>query len=271
MKEMYVALSGAVAREQQLAMVANNLSNVNTTGFKKDLAVFRVRPPEVDFPLLEKSASSELNLPSAAQYMEGDRTYTAVAESYTDYSTGALKPTGSTYDVALEKRNPMLPGTPFFVVSTPQGDSLTRCGSFKLNNKQELVTSDGYPVKSQAGGTIALNGKPLESITISPTGEVFAKGENAGTIRVAIVDQPEQLEKQGSSLLAVTSDQTTVRNATPADAVATRQGYLEESNVNVVEELVKMIDLQRAYTGFEKSIRTMDDAAGKVITLAMNR
>jgi flagellar basal-body rod protein FlgG len=271
MKEMYVALSGAVAREKQLALVANNLANVNSVGFKKDLAVFRVRPPEADLPLLEKSASPRLELPPAAQRMEGDRNYATLAESFTDFSMGTLQPTANPYDMALEARNPGLPGTPFFVVSTPQGDSLTRMGNFQVNSRQELVTPGGYPVKSQGGDVLKLTGKPGESIVISPTGEVFTGGQSVGNVRVVMVEQPAQLEKTGSGLFSDKGGQVAVRDVTPADGVSVRQHYLETSNVNVVEELVKMIDLQRAYAGFEKAIQAMDDATGKVVALSTGR
>ena len=268
MKEMYVALSGSSTRDYQMTMSANNLANVNTPGFKKELAVFRVRPAETDLKKMEKSADEQLGLPSVVARLDGDKIYAGVAEGFTDYSTGTLQNTGNPFDMALEMTNPEN-GTPFFVVQTPSGDKLTRAGNFQVNSKMQLVTPDGYVVKGQDGNPLTLSAKPQEPLVVSRQGEIISAGQKIGSVQVALVDDLQRLDKAPSGLYQQQTDGTPAwRMATAADGVVVRNSVLESSNVNVVEELARMIDLQRHYDSFQKAIQSMDEESSKMISMA---
>jgi flagellar basal-body rod protein FlgF len=268
MKEMYVALSGAIAREQQMTLVANNLANVNTAGFKKELAVFRVRPTETNLKSMEQTASSQLNLPSATAQIEGDKNYTALAQTWTDYSTGSMQNTGNSLDLALETRGQGT-GTPFFVVETPEGDQLTRAGNFQVNSRQEVVTPAGYAVKGQDGNALKLSAVPQDPLAVSDQGEIISAGQKIGAVQVVLVDDVQQLSKAANGCYQQQADGTpALRTATAADGVVVRNGVLESSNVNIVDELVQMIDLQRNYNLFQKAMQTLDEESSKLISMA---
>ncbi|MFP4379908.1 MAG: flagellar basal-body rod protein FlgF [Candidatus Sumerlaeia bacterium] len=271
MKEMYVPLSGAIAREKQLTMVTNNLANVNSVGYKKEKAIFRVRPPETDLPKMDESANRRLNLPNSRQRVEGNRNYTAVAESFTDFSTGETRATGNPFDMAIQEMNPRSEARGFFVVQTPEGPRYTRKGNFEVDAAGRLVDTNGNPVLATNGQPLVVGPRPFEPIVVSPEGNVVVQERTVGQIQRVVVDDPNQLEKQGHGLFNDRNGEVPVRNVAPADNMAVRQRYLEMANTNVVEELVQMIDLQRAYTAFERSIQTFDDASGQVINWAMER
>ncbi len=266
MKELYVAVSGAIGREKQMAVVANNLANVNSVAFKRQKAVFALRPPEVDFQALELSADERMNLPAPRQWLEGDLAYTKIDETVTDYSPGMFRQTGGDLDLVLECKQPDA-GTPFFSVNTAEGRRLTRMGNLTLNQNGELVTHSGLRVNNGAsGGAIQVNSRL--KIGISQTGEVFSGDQAVGRLDIVMVNDPKQLEPQGEGLYSDLGGRVTSRPVAAADQVSVKQGCLEYSNVNIVDELVQMIELQRSYSSHQKSIQTMDEETGKVIEMA---
>lgn len=264
MKEIYVSLSAAVAQERNLAIVANNLANVNSSGFKRETAIFEVLPPKTDMVALAKSASPELGLPMPVQTTDGIGNYMRIAETSVDYAHGDLRPTTEPLDMALQESDPKK-GLAFFTVETPQGDLYTRAGGFQINKNKELVTVDGFRVKGTAG-PISVDSGPIE---VTADGGISAKGRALGSLKIAYFDRPQDLEKVGSALFSDRSGAVASRAATPQDGVSVRQGYLEMSNVNAVAELTKMIETQRAYTSYEKSIQAIDNTSEKVINQAM--
>ena len=268
MKELYVAVSGAVSREKQMALIANNLANVNTVGFKHQTGIFEVRPPDTDFEVLEASADEALNLPAVAQLLEGDRNYVRMAESYTDFSQGNLRATDNPFDMALESWG-QADGTPFFRVETADGVAYTRSGNFALNADGELTTKAGLRVLDVGGQPIGIGEN--RTISVLDKGQVMADGEELGQIGVTIFAEPQALERVGQGLYSDRQGQVQGRDLQEDDQVVVRPGFLEMSNINAVDELVRMIDTQRAYGAFEKAIQTMDDASGRLITSAMNQ
>lgn len=269
MKEMYVALSGAVSREKQFAMVANNLANVNTVGFKREEAIFRVRPPEVDFQKMQKSHRREMALPEPRQWIEGNRNYAAVQQSFMDFSEGSLKATGHILDVALESRDPGATGVPFFVVATPEGNRLTRAGNFHLNALNELCDASNHLVLGANGLPIQFAGQPQEPFTITEEGNIFSDGNLQGRLQVVMVDEPNDLDHLGYNYFGDRNGEVATRPVAQADNVSVRHRFLEMANTNAVSELVKMIDLQRSYSAFQKSIQSMSDASSEVIDYVM--
>ena len=264
MKELYVAVSGAISRERQLTSVANNLANVNTVGYKKDTAIFEVRPPEVNWNALENSADVELNLPRAMQ-REGDyRDYVRVADTFTDHSTGPMRNTERLMDVAIEKQNHE-PGAAFFMVETSAGTRYTRMGNFQMNVDGELVTPDGYKVLDDGEQPIDVTGRDTR---ILQDGTVIVDNDERGQLGLRFFERPDLLDKTGHGLYSDRNGQVAGRDVEADDLVGVRQGFLEMSNVNPVDELVKMIECQRSYSAFQKTIQTMDDAQSQVIRAA---
>ena len=264
MKAIYVAMSAAVAQEKRTAVLANNLANAASVGFKRDMAVFEVRPPEVRVKALEASVSPDLGLAPVRQRLEGTRNYVRLAETVIDFSPGVLRNTGRGLDVAIEEQD-VGAGRAFFAVATPQGERYTRMGNFTLNSKGELVTQNGLRVLSRGGGAIRLGS---QRPAVGPDGEMSDTREVAGALKIVYFENPADLEKVGHGLFAARS------GARPgelgAGRVVARQGFLEMSNVNVVDQLVKLIETQRAYSAVEKSIQTIDEASTQAIRAVKN-
>ena len=264
MKEMYVSLSGAVAQERHLAVLANNLANVNSVGFKREVAVFEVRPPDTRPDIMAQSADAELNLPPVRQMAADSRNYVQMTKTVVDFASGDLRPTGNSLDMALQERDPKK-GVAFFAVETPEGERYTRMGNFTTNINQELVTPDGHLVKSREGSALKI---PDQHIEVSPKGGIVSKGQEVGSLKVVVFDNPDQLEKIGNGLFS--NGTAGSRELTDSDDITVRGGFVETSNVNIVTELVKMIEAQRAYTTYEKSIQAIDEISSSVINSVLN-
>lgn len=229
---LYAALSGNLAAMRRLDVISNNLANANTAGFKKDRIAFE--------SLLALSAGEA---PEKAGLVQANDIY------FTDYSAGPVKQTGNTLDLAIE-------GDGFFAVNTPQGPAYTRQGNFERNAAGRLVTTEGYEVVG-SGGPITINGSRVE---VSARGEVMVDGVQVATLQVVDFPKPYAFQKLGSSLF-VPSDPGAA--AQPVRTVSVKQGYLEESNVSVVQEMVQMIEANRYFEACQRVVKSYDDAAGK--------
>jgi len=215
-KGLYISKAGMCARARHLDVIANNLANINTTGYKKD-KLFYLRMREAQ-DALNDSASNEL----------------AKVEIMTDYSSGELKNTGNPLDLAIV-------GEGFFVVQTPQGDVYTRDGNFTLDAEGRLTTLDGYPVLGN-GGEIQIVGN---EIRIGEDGSITVDGEIVDKIRVVTFDDLTQLIKIGGNYFS--DEQTNGAIEVSPEKIHIRQGYLENSNVNGIQEIVQMIELYRQF------------------------
>jgi flagellar basal-body rod protein FlgG len=235
---LYAALTGAVASTQRLDMIANNLANATTAGFKKDKLSFE--------SLLNATSSPTPNR------LSDDPTFAGEIHS-TDFAPGPHRLTGNTFDLALD-------GDGFFVVTTPQGQGYTRQGTFRRSSSGQLATADGYPVLGK-GGPIAIP-PTAAKIDVDATGGVYADGVQVGTIDIVDFPKPYALQKQGDSLF-VPQD----RNVAPQAATGTRvaQGYLEESNTSTITEMVQLIETTRYYEACTKVIRSFDDITAKAV------
>jgi flagellar basal-body rod protein FlgF len=261
-KGIYTALSGAMAQSQKLDTIANNLANVNTPAFKRDQQVFKEyltaneKPPEViQVPRIPASIESFYDMQG------GDKSYVDSNGSYTDFTQGSLKSTNAPLDLAID-------GSGFFEVATPGGVKLTRFGSFKLDSAGQLVTKDGHPVlrtgnpgEDPASRVIRLTGQA--PISISDAGEVFEGEQSLGRVSLVEVKNKDTLSKVGSSLYEFKS------NATPEFAnipnPSLKQGFLEMSNVNIVQEMTDMIATTRVFESAQKAIQAYDGMADKLI------
>ena len=226
---LFVAKTGLSAQDTSLKVISNNLANVSTVGFKKDRAVFEdLLYQTVRQPGAETAEGNQL--PSGLQLGNGVR----VVGTQKMFSTGEIQVTDETFDVAINGRG-------FFQVTMPNGDiGYTRNGQFHLNSDNELVTADGTVEVVVAGDA-------------TPT--------QIGTLEIADFVNPQGLQAIGQNLFLETAASGAPQVAQPGEEGLgiLRQGMLEASNVNAVEELVNMITTQRAYEINSKVISTADE------------
>jgi flagellar basal-body rod protein FlgG len=259
-KGIFTALSGAMAQTQRLDTIANNIANVNTSSFKKDQQTFQEyvtaneKPPDIiQVPRVPASIESFYDMQG------GDRGYVDSAGTYTDFSQGALQATGNMLDVALE-------GEGFFEVLTPQGVRLTRDGAFKVDSEGRLVTKQGYPVLQAGVGQNAeqrLIQVPDRNVTVSYSGEVYSGGNLVAPLSVVTVNERDALQKVGASQYTLKSNYAQALQA--PDSIQVRQGFLEKSNVNIVDEMTNMISATRAFESTQKAIRAFDQMDNKLV------
>jgi flagellar basal-body rod protein FlgF len=226
-----VGLSRQVALSRELEVVANNVANLNTTGFKSDGALFEQYMMPVGRDNTFKGGDSRLN-------------FTQDRGTWLDLSQGPVQQTGNPLDLALE-------GPGYLVVDTPRGERYTRNGALQMNATGELVTSEGYRVLGEAGPITLQNTD--HDITINADGSVRVReGTNAtidssrGKLRLVEFDRPQQqLRKDGSSLF-LTEAGVQPTAATVETRIA--QGAVEKSNVQSILEMTRLIEVSRSYT-----------------------
>jgi flagellar basal-body rod protein FlgG len=255
-RSLWISKTGLDAQQTQLDAISNNLANVSTNGFKRarvafeDLLYQNVRQAGA-------SSSQQTQLPTGLQLGTGVRP-TATVRLMTQ---GNLQQTGNQFDLAVN-------GQGLFQVQMPDGSTAyTRDGSFHVDANGALVTSNGFPLSP------AITIPPTaQSVTIGQDGTVSIKvqgqaaSQNVGTIQLVNFINPGGLEARGQNLFLETSASGTASVNTPGtNGLGTlQQGYLETSNVNVVEELVSMIQTQRAYEINSKAIQTSDQMLARL-------
>jgi flagellar basal-body rod protein FlgG len=260
MRALYTAASGMNAQQANIDNVANNLANVNTVGFKKsridfeDLVYQQIKAPGTP---TSQDAQAALGLESGL----GTRAVATVR----NFGAGNLRSTSSPFDLAIE-------GNGFLQISLSGGETgYTRAGALHANGEGKLVTADGYALEPEI--TIPAN---AQSVTISKDGivSVSIPGEpepqQLGTIELALFQNPAGLEARGGNIYAQTSASGDPTTGIPGtDGMGTiAQGFLEESNVSVVEEMVQMILGQRAYEANSRVIRAADEMLQQVNNLS---
>lgn len=235
---IYSALSGAIAQERNLTVVANNVANVNTTGYKGDKTIFA-----------EVMAKEKSKLPAAPSLR-----YAVVNQLSIDHQTGTVKQTGRPLDVAIH-------GDGYFVVRTPQGERYTRAGSFVLDQQGVMRTLGGLEVLqedkdiSRPGRTIIVPDRTRE-IQLSPDGTIRADGLELGRFKMVRFDDRNDALREGLTLFTT---QAGVKPK-PIDAsTSLEQGYLESANVNAVSGMNELIVLSRSFEALEKVIETFRD------------
>ncbi len=274
-----------VVQQHSMDTISNNLANVDTTGYKEDLSVHKAFPEL----LLRRMQVEETHLPisrTAPHLGSVDRapvvgtlgTGVEQNEVYTVFSQGSFKETTNPFDLALE-------GDGFFTVQTPYGERLTRNGSFHIGPEGLLVTKEGYPVLGE-NGPVSVK---LNNFIVDQSGRIFQNDDFAedprrlvsitendwantvqvDRLRIVHVDRERYLEKQGSSLYRTTWDSGDAFVAEGEDRALVRQGFLETSNVNAIKQMVKMIEVNRAYEANQKVIQSHDQATDKLINQAM--
>jgi flagellar basal-body rod protein FlgG len=250
MRSLWISKTGMEAQQTQLDTIAHNLANVGTNGFKRSHAVFE----DLIYQNLRQAganSSEQTQLPTGLQLGLGVRPVSLSR----NFSQGNLQQTSNTLDLAIK-------GNGFFQIQMPDGTNVyTRDGSFQLSAQGQMVTSSGYTL--QPGITIP---EGSQSVTIGRDGVVSVRlaGQAApvqvGQLQLSDFVNPAGLQPLGENLLAETVASGPAQSGTPGlnGLGFTTQGNVEASNVNVVEELVNMIETQRAYEMNSKAISTAD-------------
>jgi flagellar basal-body rod protein FlgG len=257
LRALYTAATGMQAQQINIDTIANNIANVNTTGFKEGRAEFQdllyqtIRPAGT-------ASSTSTTYPVGLQLGLGTR---PVATDRI-YTQGDFRTTGNPYDLVIE-------GKGFFQVKLPNGDTgYTRDGSFHMSADGALVTSSGDPLEPAV--TIPTN---ADSVTIGKDGTVTASvagvAQQVGTIQLANFANPAGLDPIGSNMFRLTTASGDATTGAPGeDGIGNvRQGFLENSNVSVVEEMVSMIIAQRAYEVNSKAVKVADDMLSQINNL----
>jgi len=231
MSDVIAALSDAMRNDAEtLRAIGQNVANSETTAYRREIAVTQ--------PSFEAAADEARNALAAP----------AVFETVIDQRPGTLKSTSEALHLALE-------GPGYFVIDAPQGEALTRRGDFRLDNEGRLVTQQGLPVLGD-NGPVQLGGTPQ----ISADGSVRVGGEVVARLRVAQVatDAP---------LVPINGDLYSGTQLSQEDATArVRQGFLETSNVESVQEIVRLVETMRHFETVQRFVRGYDDMMGKAIS-----
>jgi flagellar basal-body rod protein FlgF len=228
---LLIGLSRQMALAHQMDVVANNMANTATAGYKAEALKFE----EYLMPV----AGME-----GAQSPSGDLSYVIDAKVLRDYQAGELRMTGNPFDAALN-------GEGWFAVDTPNGERYTRDGHFTLDAQGTLVNASGHPVLGEAGRiTIA----PDETdFTIASDATVSTSGGEKGRLRVVTFENQDAFSKEGFNLYVSAAEPV------PADRFRIAQGYLEDSNVQAVTETAHMIEVMRAYIATAKQLERLAD------------
>lgn len=281
---IYTGASSMAAKINQMNVISNNLANVNTSGFKKDVMTFKALPEmlarRVDDNGIRILPIGSIDLkPIVGRLGTGVET----SEVYTQQTQGSLRITENHFDFALE-------GDGFFTIKTPKGNRYTRDGAFSINNANQLVTKEGHPVMGEKGIIII----KINNFNVDPLGNIFHNpdfqdplgrpvqmhesspkaSEIIDQLKIVRFPRDRYLKKEGNSFYAETEasgqaigwQQFTQRYGVDL-SMKVLQGFLETSNVSPVQEMVKMIEVQRSYEASQKTITSSDQLLGKLINL----
>ena len=249
-KGLYTAYTGMLNEQNRMDVLTNNLANAATTGYKKEGATSQSFDDVLGYKIKD---TSEYNLPKKMGVMNMG---VKIGETYTDYSQGAFRETGNTFDLALS-------GDGFFAVEFTNrvgetSTKYTRDGAFTLTQDGYLVTKDGDYVLDKNGAHIHMD--PLAQVSIDRTGAIFVDGMHTQDVQVTNFQDLNYLSKYGENLYTPLEGATEI--VTNAQVYS---GYLEQSNVSVVNEMVQMISVSRAYETNQKIVQTMDDSLDKAV------
>lgn len=253
-KELYTAAMGMIPQQTRLEVIANNMANANTTGFKRD-SVFERNLIDAKANLWNTPGDAEDDDPPIGKY--------------TDFTTGSMQQTYNPLDIALN-------GDGFFVLQDDENkQTLTRNGHFTISTEGTITAMDGKmlmgvngPIRVQQqvyGDNSRTNETRNVEIKVNDNGEVFANNEQVGSIIVAKVTNLNQMEKVSNEGF-VTRDNAGIEYSSQEN-VSLKQGWLENSNVDIVKEMVQMIELQRMFEAGSKVIHTNDSTLDNSIRL----
>jgi flagellar basal-body rod protein FlgG len=229
---IYVATSGFLTQQKRLEIIANNLANASTAGYKGDLPIFRISSPSRQQSQWE------------GEWPLWNPIFVTVAQEATDFSQGPVVKTGNPLDVAIV-------GEGFFEIQTAQGLRYTRRGDFSLTRDGTLVTQEGDSVMGEGGPIVLTQGE----VGIDEAGFISVDDAQQGRLRVVTFPDTESLVKEGAGRFAWAGNASEVRSLNQSDL---RQGYLENSNVNPIREMVRMIEAIRTFENQQKVVHAFD-------------
>lgn len=243
---IYTPLSGALAQERVLEIIANNLANVNTTAFKGDNISFKLldSEPEKNYASPLPPANFKVDLQEYMPFKGNEIAFVGIADIERDVSQGP----------AIETRNPtdlMIEGEGMFAVQTPDGIRYTRSGDFKISPDGVLMTSSGHPLMGERGDIFVRS----SAFEVNHRGEVYQDGELVDRVRIYEFADQRQLERTGDNYFhfgGPDADRTLAANT------SVRQGFLEGSNVNAIKSLTAMIIAHRSFEAYQKAISNYD-------------
>lgn len=244
LRSFYIAGTGMLAQRAKMNVLTNNITNIDTTGYKKDTTVSRSFAD-----LLIKNLKDPYLLKKSAIIGPQNTGIHADIIS-TVFSQGDVEETRRSADLALE-------GQGFFTVETPEGIRYTRDGSFSVGSDGCLITSDGYYVSGQ-NGRIYVGG---ESFAVDTLGNVTVNGQTADRLSIVTFNDLSGLRKAGGNLYVNYTNQPVMQ----AQNVKVMQGYLEASNVNMADEVVNMVEINRAYEMNQRVLRIIDESLAKSV------
>ncbi|GAB4317081.1 MAG: flagellar basal-body rod protein FlgF [Candidatus Zixiibacteriota bacterium] len=235
-KGIATAASGMLPSLKRQEVITNNLANSQTAGFKRDRL------------FVERLSDAQQAIVNGTEDWGAANQVGVII----DFSAGSLNRTGNPMDVAIS-------GDGFFAVQTPDGERYTRNGHFSVDTNGRLTSVDGHAVLGD-GGEIRL---PAGEITINTEGEIFVDGRRIDRLRVVRFDDPRVLVRGGSTIFEIGIPTVSPQDDTRS---AIRQGFLEHSNVNTIEEMVNMITTFRFYEADQKAIQMQDQVEGRVVS-----
>ncbi len=243
---IYTPLSGALAQERVLEIIANNLANVNTTAFKGDNISFKLleSEPEKNYASPLPPANFKVDMQEYMPFKGNDIAFVGIADVGRDISQGP----------AIDTKNPtdmMIEGEGLFAVQTQDGIRYTRSGDFKISPDGVLMTNSGHPVMGDRGNIFIRS----NSFEVNPRGEIYQDGELVDRMKIYEFADQKQLERTGDNNFffgGPDSDRTIAENT------GVRQGYLEGSNVNAIKSLTAMIIAHRSFEAYQKAISNYD-------------
>lgn len=239
---LYAAASGMLAVEERQAVLANNIANALTPGFKRQIAV------QEGFYTAFRGAVEDGRRFNLIRAPGGG---VKIAETFTDYSGGIVQYTGNPLDIALI-------GPGFFAVQTPQGEFFTRGGRLAVGVDGQLATPEGFLVLSADGAPIDVSGGTVE---IQSDGSVLVDGETRGRIGLTEFEAPHRLARAGGSLLSAPAGEA----SGPAERTRIQSASLETSNVQVPVEMSHLMLALRAYAANQQAIQSIDETASRMI------
>ena len=231
------AAGGLQARMESLDMLANNLANSETSGYKTDREFYNLY-------LSSEQESADAGDPTTMPVIE---------KNYTDYSQGVLRQTANPLDLALD-------GEGFFALNANGGMAYTRDGAFRLSPAGNLVTANGFALCSTTAGGVPVRVDPSVPFTVTADGTVHQSGNVVAKIAVVKFTDPAGLAKQGNTMFSAD------RSAQPQPAAAeVQQGKLENSNVGTAESAVRLVNVMRQFENLQKAIHIGDEMNRKAV------
>lgn len=240
-KGIYASGSGMQPRLMRLDVIANNVANADTTGYKKDSIFVQIMK---DIGIAQSTGAGEL---AGLDVKE-----------FTDFAEGSLRPTNAPLDLAIQ-------GEGFFALDTPDGPRYTRNGNFRIDDNGDVVNSNGYPVLGTSGKISIPGAEKIQQndLAITKGGEIFLGKSMIGKVRLVTFKDMQQMLKTSGTMFK--TEETPKDVATGDEKTTVRQGYLEESNVEALTEMVQLVELSRGFETDQRTMRYQDSTLEKAM------